>query len=245
MSRRYTEEENAFLREFIPGHSEGEIADAFEERFGIRLKRCQVKNRKTALRVTSGTHGGRFKKGLVPANKGKTWDEMGISPEAQARSRATCFKKGDEPVTGRSIPIGTERVSRDGYIEVKVKRFSDRPCANKCWRMKHHLVWEEFNGRHVPPNTMIVFADGDKRNFDPENLIAVPRSIWAVISHDHIPFHDRYSLEAAVALAELKRGIHRRRCENHTCRSCGCSFRARYPNQKTCEKCLAKMRPPI
>ena len=71
---RYTDEMNSFLREFIPGHSEREIAKAFKERFGIELTRSQVKTLKTRLGVKSVTVGGRFERGHVRANNVRSWE---------------------------------------------------------------------------------------------------------------------------------------------------------------------------
>ena len=137
-------------------------------------------------------------------------------------------------------PIGTERVSRDGYVEVKV---ADRPSRQDCndnWRMRHHLVWEEANGEPVPPHTVIVFADGDKRNFDPGNLVAVPRRQWAVISHQGIPYWDAESLMTAVNIAKLqgmKNDVEKRPRE---CKACGSKFEPRYARQRTCDACLGR-----
>lgn len=237
---RYTPEMDGFLRGFIPGHSESEIRDAFRERFGIELNKSRIQNARTRLGVRSGTVGGRFEPGCVPANKGRTWEEQGISPEAQERMRSTCFKKGSEPLNGQNVAIGSERVTRDGYIEVKVKRFSDRPCANKCWRMKHHLVWEEANGCPVPPSTMIVFADGDKGNLDPGNLVAVPRRIWATISHTSIPYSDAETLRTAMAIAEVVSAAHGASMRPRECKSCGAGFSPRFARQRTCDACLGR-----
>jgi len=33
-----------------------------------------------------------------------------------------------------------------------------------------HIIWEETNGRPVPPATMVIQKDGNKNNFDPSNL---------------------------------------------------------------------------
>lgn len=202
---RWTADMDACFREIVPGRSESEIADLFEDRFGIHLTPSMIGNRKTRLGIRSGTVGGRFEPGCEPANKGRTWDEMGLSPEAQARCRATCFGAGEEPPNGARVPTGAERTSKDGYVEVKVKRFSDTPGANQCWRAKHQIVWEEANGRPVPPSSMIVFADRDKRNFDPDNLVCVPRAEWAVIAKKGIGYRDRDTLLAAVAVAKLAR----------------------------------------
>ena len=60
-----------FLREFVPGHSQGEIIDEFDKRFDIRLRVTQLKDREATLGLKQGTYGGRFAPGTVPPNKGK------------------------------------------------------------------------------------------------------------------------------------------------------------------------------
>lgn len=235
---RWTDDMDSCFREIVPGRSEAEIADLFEQRFGIRLTPGKIGNRKARLGIRSGTVGGRFEPGHVPAGKGRTWDEMGRSPEARARSLATCFKPGAEPPNGAGVPVGAERLSKEGYVEVKVKRFSDRPGANKCWRMKHHLVWEEANGRPVPPSSMIVFADRDKRNFDPCNLMCVPRAEWATICKLGLAYHDAESLEAAMLTARLGQRVRRLELSERRCPNCGRAYVPEYGNQRRCRTCI-------
>lgn len=209
---RWTPEADAFLREVVPGHEESEVAALFEERFGVALTRGQIKNAKRRLRLKSGTHGGRFAKGHVPANKGKTWDEIGFSAEAQASMRRRCFKPGEvrEPRPGWIKEIGYERVDREGYTWVKVRdSLADGPQPNvpgsfNCnYRQKHHLVWERAHGEPVPEGHVIAFADGDKGNFDPANLVAVSRLLWGTVQRLGIPYWDADSLEAAANMARL------------------------------------------
>ena len=236
---RWTPERIAWFREFVPGHTEGEISAEHERVFGTPLTEGQIGNAKTKLGVRSGTHGGRFEKGSVPFNKGKTWDEY-VSPEGQARSRATCFKAGELNgfAAQREQPIGAERVSKDGYVEVKVAEgLQDRPNGN--FRMKHHVVYEQAHGA-IPDGCNVVFADGDRRNFDPDNLVAVPRRLWSAICCRGIPYWDAGSLRAAMAKAELDSAVHAAECAPRACRACGREFRARYPRQRTCDACLGR-----
>jgi len=69
-------------------------------------------------------------------------------------------------------PIGTERITRDGYLERKIHDGLPRQSR---WRAVHLLLWEEANGR-VPPGHAIAFRDGDKRNLDLVNLHLVSRA---------------------------------------------------------------------
>lgn len=234
----WTDEMNRFMQEFIPGHTEAEIREAFLSRFGIELTESQIGNAKTRLGVKSGTTGGRFEKGMVPKNKGRSWDEQGLPPETRERMMSTCFKAGNEPANARRIPVGSERLSKEGYVEVKVRTMSPVPCTNRCWRPKHHLVWEEANGQPVPEGAVIAFADGDKRNIDPENLVAVPRRLWAIINHMGITYADRETLLAAMSIAEAKSSLYGERMRPRKCGACGDTFQPAFKKQRTCPACL-------
>lgn len=237
VSWREHPEYDDFLRSYIPGHTEGEIIGAFRERFGLTLTNAQVGNAKQRLGIRSGTTGGRFRPGNVPVNKGRTWDEMGIPEECQERMRRGQFKRGHLPWTTR--PFGEERMTRDGYVEVHVaQRRSER--ANDQWVLKQRLVWERANGRKLAPDEMVVFADGDKTNFDPNNLVAVTRAEHAVINTQGIPYADRATLETAVNIARLKLGISAAERRPRTCRACGQTFTPRFARQRTCDACLEK-----
>lgn len=199
---KWTDAERARLAEIAHGRGYAEIREIMTAEFGdhfggkriaAALKRYGIKTGRT----------GRFEKGHEPANKGKTWDEF-MSPEGQAASRATCFKKGE--VNGiaakRSQPVGTERVSKDGYVEVKVSEGLQRK-PNSNFRMKHHIVYEQAHGA-IPEGCNVVFADGDRRNFDPSNLVAVSRPLWATITRLNMPYFDAESLRTCMAAARLK-----------------------------------------
>lgn len=230
-------EYDEFLRGYVPGHQEREIADAFEREFGIRLTRAQVKNAKARLGVRSGTVGGRFEPGNVPANKGRTWDEMGIPEDKRERMRSGQFKPGNLPWTTRAV--GEERVSKDGYVEVHVAQHR-RERANDQWVMKHRLVWEEANGRPLRPNEIVVFADGDRRNFDPDNLVVMTMAEHAVIIRSGITYADRETCETAIRIARVKMAASRASMRPRRCRRCGREFAPRYGHQRTCDACLGR-----
>lgn len=229
-----------FLCEYIPGHTVKQTNDEFERRFGFRLTKGQLNNRRVRLGLQHGTNGGRFKKGQASYNKGKTWDEMGLSKEKQEKIRANCFKKGNLNgyVKAHYKPIGYERLSKEGFVEVKVK-YGLQDGANDNFRMKHHVVWEQANGREIPSGCRIVFADRDRLNLDPENLVCVSKSDWALITTGNIGYHDRESLLAAIDIARLRRKIREVRLRPRVCVSCGCEYKPHFDNQRTCKSCVA------
>ena len=101
----------------------------------------------------------RFKKNHTPQNKGmKQADYM--SPEKIALCSATRFKKGHRPANTK--PLGYERTDKYGYILVKV-------AEPRTFRAKHRVVWEQHHGP-IPSRHKVVFKDGNRKNFDIDNL---------------------------------------------------------------------------
>lgn len=62
--------------------------------------------------------GTRFRKGHAPHNKGRPFPVAATNPNC----RRTQFKKGERRGVAVKLwkPIGTERISKDGYLERKV-----------------------------------------------------------------------------------------------------------------------------
>jgi hypothetical protein len=100
----------------------------------------------------------RFKKGLVPANKGVR--RPGWAP---GRMAETQFKKGQMHGAAQHnyVPIGTEKV--DKKRNVLMRKVTDDPTIFpvKRWRPVHVLVWEAAHGP-VPEGRICVFKPGRK-----------------------------------------------------------------------------------
>lgn len=103
----------------------------------------------------------RYQKGCIPANKGKKMD-----PDTYTKCAGTMFRKGNMPANHRDV--GSERINKDGYIEVKVAE------PNK-WKAKHRVIWEEANGP-VEKGYNVQFKDGNRLNVSLENLYLISRS---------------------------------------------------------------------
>ena len=99
-----------------------------------------------------------FPKGHVPFNKGKKMPSVGRMVETQ-------FKKGQVPHNAKFD--GYERISVDGYIEVRV--------AKAKFVLKQRMIWESVNGK-IPKGMLVVFKDGNKLNCDIENLELITRA---------------------------------------------------------------------
>ena len=131
-----------------------------------------------------------FQAGLVPWNAGRRSVSGG-------RSIETRFKPGQKPHTWR--PIGTERLTKEGYLERKVR---DTCVTKNDYKAVHHIVWEEA-GREIPPGHVLAFKDGNKRNFALENLELLTRKQLMARNTIH-----NYGPEVA-QLAQLRGAIKR------------------------------------
>ena len=179
-----------FLIGFIPGHSESQIRDRFYDQFGIRMNTSQIKNFKTRYSIKSGTHGGRFIKGLPSWNKGRK-----VSKTVYESLKPTMFKPGQMPPNYR--PPGSERINVDGYTEVKI-------ADPRKWVLKQRKVWEDHYKEKLTSKDVIVFLDGNKQNFNINNLYKLTRAELARFNQDHLYSTDPEITLAAANIAKIK-----------------------------------------
>lgn len=85
------------------------------------------------------------------------------------------YKSGRE--ADNTLPIGTERVNKQGYTLVKVAdtkgEHGNSQTYHDNWKFKQVLVWEQHYGP-VPDGYNVIFLDGDRSNFDIGNLSCIP-----------------------------------------------------------------------
>lgn len=98
---------------------------------------------------------GRFEKGNIP------------HPDAKPKGpNKTSFKSGNKPHNWKVV--GSTRVSKDGYVEVKMSE-------PKTWVQLHTIIWSAEHGE-IPESHCIVFVDGDKTNTRLSNLELITRA---------------------------------------------------------------------
>lgn len=135
---------------------------------------------------------GRFVKGQErPAGSGAK----------KGQHNATTFKKGQKP--HNHLPVGVEIIDTQGYRRVKM-------AEPNVWRFKHHLVWEEANGRPFPKGMVLRFQDGDSTNCQLDNLILITNAEHLQLSRtgfDQLPEEVK---PVAVTLAKLQVATSRR-----------------------------------
>ena len=197
MGSRYSEEVIQYVIEYYPTMRTSEMVKVL----GISEKKIHqlantrgIKKSKEYLREVHGKVvaiagiENRFYKGHDPWNKG-----------IKGRNNApehTLFKPGHLPANHK--PIGWTRVDSEGYHWMKIAE------GLKGWVMIHRLAWEMENGP-IPEGKFLRFIDGNKDNWQVENLALVDRESNMRLNTIH-----RYPEEVKVAmkiLSKLKRKI--------------------------------------
>ena len=167
----YSAEEMRWLEEhrtLVIGEYHRRFCEAFGRADVTAVNLHSLRKRKGWKTGRTGT----FAKGAVPVNKGQTCapGTGGRHPNAQK----THFRKGSRTGKAAKIykPIGTERITEDGYRERKVH--DGLPMQSR-WQLVHRIEWEAANG--PVPEGMALKCLGDRADTSPANWELVPRAL--------------------------------------------------------------------
>lgn len=213
----YPEECVDYIRKNIVGTSYRELADDLNRIFGTNYNSSAIKafcNRKLGLTNYVNRWTEEEKEYLRQNVQGKSFIEL--SEEISKiigvkRTSRHCrdmayrmglhngidmkFKDGHEGY-GKN-PIGTEiRHGRKTYVKVSdTHRISKekRHGNYRNFRLKHELLWEQEHGE-IPKGCIVIFADGNRNNFNMDNLICVPNSIKTAMNAKGWQFLDNEML---------------------------------------------------
>lgn len=205
-TKAYPKEIVDFVIENHKGIGPKEMSGILNEKFGMSYTKEQISNLYNRKHLNSGVTG-YFEKGRESGNKGKRWDEF-MSKEAQERSRKTVYKKGHIPLNHKhvgSIRISAQKTGHDKDTETQ-KVYMIKVSEPNKWVPLHRLNYEAAYGP-IPKGHVIVFADKNGLNPDPQNLVAVPRSLMTMLNQWLPDYHNRQELETLLLLAKNRQAI--------------------------------------
>lgn len=188
---RYSEEQKKFIIDNNYGKYSKELAEMFNQQFDTNITANEIAYFRRNHKLNSGLTG-QFQKGHVSHNKGKKQSEY-MTKEAIERTKATRFKKGNRPSNYR--PVGSERITKDGYIEVKVAD------PNK-WETKNKIVYKQHFG-DIPKGYKVIYADGNKLNNDINNLILVSNSELLIANRNHLIYNNKELTESGILISKV------------------------------------------
>ena len=164
---KWSEKEKRYLKEICFGRSYKEIIDLMSDRFNYEFSKTQIASALKRYDLTTGRTGC-FEKGFTPWNKGI---------KGSMKPNKSSFKKGHIPDNYK--PIGSERIdNKDGYTRVKV-------ADPNIWELKHKVIYEKHHGK-VEEGSVVIFLDGDRSNFNINNLKCVTRNQLLVMNRNKL-----------------------------------------------------------
>ena len=183
---KWTDKEKEYLTQIYKKNDYDTILKMMNDKFECSFNRKQIISfmRRNKLKSEAIKNNGRFSKGMTPWNKGLSY---------MPNNKETRFQKGNIPHGHREV--GSERIIRDGYIEIKV-------AEPNVWDLKHRVIYREHYGE-IPDGHNIIFADGNKMNFDIDNLIAVSKSEMLILNNNNLRFEDKELTKVGVNIAKV------------------------------------------
>ncbi|TQI68988.1 HNH endonuclease signature motif containing protein [Clostridium sp. KNHs216] len=113
------------------------------------------------------------------------------------------FAKGERNPFSPTLPIGSEMVSAGKvYIKIANNLVPAGKSRIRNWVQKNRYVYEQAH-EELPDGYQIIALDGNKRNFDPSNLYAVPKKINMMLCMNKWFFKNPEITLAAIKWCEL------------------------------------------
>ena len=180
---KWSQEEKQYLASIVKGKTYKELVTLMNEKFDYEFSSQQIEGALRRYNLKTGNTG-QFKKYKEPWNKGL---------KGYMGANKTSFKKGNIPPNYK--PVGSERVTRDGYTEVKIKD------PNK-WELKHRYIYKKHYGE-IPSGYNVIFADKNISNFDIDNLILVSKAEMLMLNREKLIFEDKELTKTGVNIVKL------------------------------------------
>lgn len=180
---KYNDEMLTFLRQHEKT-PRSELTGKFNEKFGLNISEGCLKAKCLRMGLKTGRTGC-FVKGQ------KSWNH-GV--KGYMGANVTSFKKGQKCWNAK--PVGYERITKDGYIEVKT-------AEPNVFELKHRVVWREVNGE-IPKGHALVFKNTIKTDCRIENLMLLTRNELVRYNQSFRKLTTTETNETCLILAKLK-----------------------------------------
>lgn len=192
-STRFSPEQQAWLRKYIPGHHHEETARRFNQKwpetpFTAKTSKAYANNHG----IKTGFDG-RYKPGHRPAHAFEKGSTVGS---------AHWYQKGHRPEN--HLKVGSIRKRRShGHILTFIKTAEPNE-----WQLYGRWLWEQHHGT-IPEGYFIAVRDGDPENLVIENLRMLPlEAMGTLAKHADLKGEAR---DVILSLGELRATINKKR----------------------------------
>jgi hypothetical protein len=203
---RFSLKEVNFIKKTALERSRPETFRLFNERFKTNLTYPQIRNKIRKLGITRKD---RFyspeeiefiKENIAGRNYAEMENLFNSYFNRKIKVSGVAYLCWKHKISNGLRCLGAETKRPNGKVYIKV---SDRK-----WKLKTHVIYEAANGP-VPKGHCIIFADGDKSNFDLDNLLLVSVNEFTIMRNTGLIFPDKELTKTGKAIATLKSNISR------------------------------------
>lgn len=189
-----------YIKSIAKGKTTYEIADAVNKKYGKdTITREKIRMYMRNHKITSGVDC-KFKKGMVPANKG-----IPMSKEQYEACKRTMFRKGCKPQN--TMKLGECTHAAGGYI---VKKVQEKGIQRERFKFLHKEIWEKYNGP-IPEGMIVGFLDGNKENCSIDNLFLIDKATNLRLNQKKLRFNNAELTKTGIKIAELSVAVNRRK----------------------------------
>lgn len=125
-------------------------------------------------------------------------NEFGMNVKVSQIKKFKNFNHISSGLKSCNLPVGSERENK-GYILVKI-------AEPNVWIEKSRYIYESLYGK-IPSGYKIVFADRNKSNFNPENLILVSDQEALIMNTNKLIFENSELTKTGSNIAKLINNI--------------------------------------
>ena len=187
----YSKEQIQWLKDNSFGYSHKELAELFNEKFGANLKMRQIRSALQKRRILNGMyHKSDMSDEMIDFiyenYKGITNQELANKLNAKfgtnyngKKMQNFKYKRGLKAGIrcygdlNKRMPLFTETIDSRGYTFVKV--------GENNWVRKQRYLYEKYIGK-IPKGHVVIFKDGNKQNFELDNLMLAEKRLLNQIS---------------------------------------------------------------
>lgn len=165
------------------------IAEMVSDKFKIETSKYGIRTVRNRFEINKKPgEDGRFKKGHIPANKGKKMTE-----ETRLKLSRTWFQKGHKT---NCKPMGSlRRCKKDciWYIKTETEK----------WEPYSRVIWKKHHGE-IPEGHIIVHLDSNIDNFNIENLACVSKNENLQLNRKKLRFEDAELTKTGLNIVKLE-----------------------------------------
>ncbi len=140
----------------------------------------------------------------------KEYESRFGEPLGQTSLRRVMKKFGISPCKKQNVkkPLGSEYYSE--YYKCIMVNIGDQENSKRSkYIPKQRYIWEKHHNQKVPKGSVVIFLDGDRNNYCPENLYCAPLNIIGDVFKHNMNSNDANIQKTALLYEELRHALYR------------------------------------